>query len=139
MDYQTKIVSSFNKFDGTNMNVLDLFYAPEVHFTDPVKDIKGLANLKSYYLHVYKNVTKIEFDFHHFIVNHHEVFAEWNMKLQARGLNSGKTFTVRGCSVFKFDQHGLVIAHSDYLDLGQMVYEKLPLIGRLILSIKSRL
>ena len=139
MKYTDQIVSNFNNFNGTNLEILDLFYSSDVHFVDPVKNIRGLNELKSYYRHVYKNVRSIRFDFWHFIEHENSVVGEWNMKLRARGLNFGNEFSVAGCSVFKFNGEGLVSEHRDYVDLGKMVYEQIPALGLLISTIKKKL
>ncbi len=139
MDYTKTIVSNFNNFNGKNLEILDVFYSQDVHFIDPVKNIKGLDDLKSYYRHVYKNVRSIRFDFSNFIENEKSVVGEWKMKLTARGLNGGAEFEVPGCSVFKFNSKGLVTEHRDYVDLGKMVYEKIPVLGLLISTIKKKL
>lgn len=139
MDRERKISDIYNQFTGKNLEVLDLFYSSGVTFCDPIKEVRGLENLKKYYSHVYKNVESIRFDFHRFISDKNFVSGEWIMTLKAKSLNSGEPFEVKGCSVFEFDHHDKVIFHRDYLDLGEMVYEKVPLLGSVLRAFKKAL
>jgi hypothetical protein len=132
-----KIVDNFNQFDGKNLNILNDFYADNVTFADPVTHVKGLKNLKEYYSKVYKNVKSIHFEFGEIINDQQSYAAPWTLHLSAKGLNGGKEYEVQGMSHFKFNNKGLVIYHRDYLDLGEMVYEKLPIQGLIIKSFKK--
>lgn len=139
MNREQKIADIYNQFTGRNLDVLDLFYADHVTFCDPIKEVNGLNNLKKYYSHVYKNVESIRFDFHRFIASENYVSGEWKMTLKAKSLNSGKPFEVKGCSVFEFNDQNMVVFHRDYLDLGEMVYERIPLLGSVIKTLKKAL
>lgn len=129
----------FNRFDGKNVSILDGFYAPEVVFQDPVGKVQGLENLKDYYRHAYKNVKSIRFNFKEFISQDQRIVGSWEMHLTVSGLNSGDPFTVDGVSVFELNEAGLVVRHRDYLDLGAMIYERLPFFGKVVTQIKKLL
>jgi hypothetical protein len=139
MDFSKKITTTFNSFTGDDQKLLENFYSPQVVFTDPVRSIQGLENLQKYYRHIYKNVQKIQFHFQHFIEQENQVAGEWVMDLQAKGLNFGEPFQVRGSSFFVFNEQGLVKTQNDYLDLGQMVYEKIPVLGIAVKTIRKAL
>lgn len=132
-----KIKKAFDLFDGQNLETLDLFYDKKVHFLDPVVNIKGLAALKKYYSHAYKNLIKIEFDFKNFIVEDFWVSAVWVMTIQVKNINSEKPYEVQGCSQIQFNRQGLVCYHRDYFDLGELIYEKIPVQGNLIRGFKK--
>ena len=59
------------------------------------------------------------------------------MLLQHPKLNRGKKFTVPGISAIHYGNK--IYSRRDYFDLGVMLYERLPLIGWLILIIKRNL
>lgn len=134
-----EIVSAFNEFTGKNLGRLDQFYAQDIHFVDPVHDIKGLDRLKSYYENMYKNVKSIHFYFHEFIEEGSKCTGTWTMKLAVSGLNGGDPFEVEGISAFHFNSQGLVNYHRDYFDLGSLVYERIPVQGMIIRKIKKML
>ncbi len=138
-NYVGKIKLLYAQFNGKNLDLLDQYYAGDVSFRDPVTQIQGLENLKQYYSHAYQYVNSIEFLFSDIWHADERYCAEWEMKLSAQGLNSGKIFSVHGVSILHFDSQGLIRRHQDYLDLGEMVYEQIPIQGYVIKAIKHRL
>jgi hypothetical protein len=139
MDRKKIITQAFKDFTGDQDDVLESFYAKKIVFCDPVKKISGLPALKKYYRHVYSNVDSIQFKFSRFIESENTVVGEWVMTLKVKSLNWSKPFEVSGCSVFEFDEKNQVTFHRDYLDLGEMVYEKIPVLGLLVKAIKAKL
>lgn len=138
-DFKRKIRKNFNDFNGKNLEILNSFYAADVTFVDPVTELSGLDALKKYYQHAYKNVLEIRFDFSDLIQEGNQVVAVWVMQLAAKGLNKGQAFPVHGSSLMRFNAQGLVEYHRDYVDMGEMIYEKLPLQGFVIQQVKKML
>ena len=140
MDYKEKIIQSFNKYDGSNPEVLDDLYDENVIFEDPLTRTKGLKALKKYYKHAYDPVKYIDFDFKQIHQAGMVFTCEWHMTLKASPLNFGRKYTVRGVSVITFSEESQkIITHHDYLDIGDMVYERIPFVGTLVTQIKKRL
>ena len=140
MNYQAKIIDSFNKYDGTNPEVLDDLYDINVVFEDPLTKTEGIDALKKYYKHAYDPVKFIKFDFHKIYQSGLVFTCEWDMTLKANPLNFGKKYTVRGVSIIEFSKEtNKIISHHDYVDMGDMVYEQIPFVGRLVKQIKKRL
>lgn len=134
-----RIVKSFNDFNIDRMDVLDQFYHPEVRFLDPLGEITGLEALKSYYKNMYQNVKSIRFDFAHSVANGDNHMVTWTMIYAVDALNGGEPISIEGTSDIRFDPAtNLVIYHRDYFDMGAMVYEYIPVLGRLIRYIKSK-
>jgi len=138
-DLKSKIRTNFNEFNGKNLEILNSFYAPDVLFIDPVTQVRGLGELKKYYQHAYKNVLNIRFDFSEMIQEGNQVVGVWVMQLAAKGLNKGRSFPVHGSSLMKFNSAALVEYHRDYVDMGEMIYEKLPVQGFVIQQVKKLL
>jgi hypothetical protein len=142
MDYKKLIVESFNDYNGPNTEVLERLYDKDVVFEDPLTKVEGLDELKKYYQHAYDPVEDIKFDFKEIHEAGLTFTCEWDMTFatKTKALNMGKPFTVRGTSVISFsEESNKVIRHNDYLDIGEMVYEKIPGLGKVIKVIKSRL
>ena len=133
------IKKAFNGLNKNNLSILNDFYAENIDFTDPIGNIKGLNNLKKYYAHAYENVISINFNFQQINSQNDYYFAKWTMKLQVKGLNANAPYDVEGFSVIKFNGLEKVDYHRDYLDLGSMVYENIPLLGKAIKLIKKKL
>lgn len=62
------------------------------------------------------------------------------MRLKTPALNSGMTFSVDGSSLIEFSgPEGKAISHRDYFDMGEFVYERIPILKLIIQAIKKRL
>ncbi len=136
---QTRIESAFNELSKDTVDELDTFYAQEVVFEDPLGRIQGLDDLKRYYAKLYENVTSIAFEFQAHVSEGDTHVAVWVMRLQTEGLNDGEEITVEGNSVLRFNDNGKVVYHRDYFDMGEMVYQHLPIIKFFINRINKRL
>jgi ketosteroid isomerase-like protein len=136
MKYEQIIIAAFNEFTGKNLSRLDEFYSQDAVFMDPITTVKGLKEIKTYYAHAYKHVTSIRFEFVDFVIQDDQVCGFWKMHLAAKRLNGGKEFVVEGVSRMKFNKDGKVNFHRDFLDLGSMVYERLPLFGGVVRKLK---
>lgn len=139
--HSERIQNGFNSYQGPNTEVLDELYDVEVTFTDPLIHLKGLSKLKKYYQRAYAPTEQVHFEFHEIYESGGLTYTcEWTMHLTASSLNKGQAFEVRGVSVITFSPTSdKVIRHHDYLDIGDMVYERLPILGRAIRLIKKRL
>jgi limonene-1,2-epoxide hydrolase len=129
---------AFNTLDSDNMDIIEDFYHDDAHFVDPVVDAKGLMEIRAHYEHQYKSVAEIRFDIIEEHISGDTYTLEWEMTLKTKRLNKGETFVVPGASVLKFSDNK-VSYHRDYFDLGDMVYERIPVIRYITKKIKHRL
>ena len=134
-----KIREVFNQLRADKLSILDSFYAPDVEFNDPIEQLNGLDALKGYYAEMYKNVSTIRFEFKTDAVNGNRHLSVWTMYLKAEGLNGGKEVKVEGVSEIVFNDKDLVTYHRDYFDMGEFIYEHIPVFGSILSLIKSRL
>ncbi len=129
-------------YNGTNLDnmkqMVERFYAADCTFEDPVTHIEGRDKLLSYYQKMYEGVTKIRFELGTQIRQGDEGFASWTMHLNTPKLEDGDTVVVKGVSQFRY-RGEQVIFHRDYFDLGEMVYEHVPVLGWMVRSVKARL
>lgn len=129
----------FASLDANNLERLVELYQPDVHFQDPLHEIHGLADLHEYFSQLYANVSELNFQFHgHDQVADGEGYLRWTMRFRHPRLEGGRLIEVDGCSHLRWSQ-GKVDCHRDYFDAGAMLYEHLPLFGRVIGWLKGRL
>ncbi len=138
MNNKEKFKYVFENLNKDTMFLIDEFYDPNIEFTDPVGKIKGSHQIKKYYEHLYKNVKSIKFDFTHFIESEDMIVGVWKMTFVTSKLNGGKPIEVEGNSVIKF-KSGKAIYHRDYFDMGQFIYEQIPVLGFMVRKIKEGL
>ena len=130
----------FNKLSKENLAIVDDFYDPNVVFQDPVHKLVGVTAIKKYYQHQYESVDSIRFEYIKLFEKENEVSLSWRMYLKSPSLQSGQEITVDGASFFTFDEQSKkVIFQRDYFDMGEFVYERVPLLKSLIHFIKNKL
>ncbi|PSJ45789.1 nuclear transport factor 2 family protein [Zobellella endophytica] len=112
-------------------------YAPDVHFCDPAHELRGVSALQAYFEGLFAHVSQCRFDIAQAMEQDGEAFIRWQMHLVHPRLNGGAGITVPGVSHLRFD--GQVYYHRDYFDLGNLLYEQLPVLGGVIRALKRRL
>lgn len=139
MNEKPNIEKFFNDLNKDTMHLVDDFYDKNIEFTDPLVKVKGRAQMRSYYKELYDNVTSIEFKFSDEIVDGDTHVVAWKMILTSK-LNKGKPTELDALSHIKFGgPENKAIYHRDYYDMGQFVYEDLPILGSVIRYVKRRL
>ena len=134
-----KFLRMYQNLRADNLQTLRSVYRDDVRFIDPAHEINGIDNLTAYFSALYKNIDAIHFAFCDPMVVDNRGYAGWEMTFSHRRLGGGKPIIVEGVTYLEFDDQGSVYHHRDYFDLGVMVYEHVPLLGRLVTSIKKGL
>ena len=130
-------VSVYQKLSTNNLDLLAKIYHVDVIFVDPMHKVEGLDELFKYFESLYQNLTTCNFEIQQVISNENQAAIYWKMTYQHGKLNKGKVVTVYGNSHIK-GQNNKVTYHRDYLDLGEMLYEQLPIFGKLTKWIKTK-
>ena len=112
-------------------------YSADIQFCDPVHRIQGIQLFTQYFEELMQQVQSCSFDIKQINETENTAFVRWDMHLQHPRLKGGDEIIVEGVSYLEFD--GKITYHQDYFDLGAMLYEHLPIMGRVIKYIKSTL
>lgn len=139
MEQQEKIKYVFDNLRADNIKILDDFYAKDTTFIDPLGTHKGINSVKDYYRNLYKNVKSIKFTYRDLISSDNSHSLYWTMTLSADGLNRGAPISLEGNSHIRFNQDGFVAYHRDYFDMGEFIYEYVPVMGWAIKKVKNKL
>ena len=134
-----KAVAFFKNLDKDHMELVDEFYDQNVDFQDPVHKLKGAVAVRNYYAQLYKNVKSIRFEFSKTISQGNNAVLVWKMFLVTPDLNGGREFSVDGNSVFLFGEDGKALSHRDFFDMGEFIYERVPVLKSVIGIIKGKL
>lgn len=129
----------FNQLRADNLKILDDFYDSNVEFLDPVGSHNGIDSVKTYYKNLYENVDSITFEKMGHVQEGDKHVYFWRMKLKTPAIKNGEEFSVEGTSHIIFNEKNLVSYHRDYFDMGEFVYENVPVLGWIIKKIKLRL
>lgn len=131
-----KFIDNYNNLSTDNLASIKNIYHEEVVFIDPLHQVKGLCNLQHYFYGLYMNLVSCNFTIEHVFQNDNEAAVYWQMSYQHTKLNSGEVVNVQGHSHIK-GENDKVIYHRDYFDAGAVLYEHIPLLGRIIKWVKA--
>ena len=133
----SKFVSVYQTLSTKHLDLLATIYHNDITFIDPIHQVEGFADLYQYFESLYQNLLMCEFVIDNVIAGNNEAAIYWKMTYQHKKLNKGEKVTVFGSSHIK-GKEDKVIYHRDYLDVGAMLYEQLPLFGKLTKWIKAK-
>lgn len=136
-NFVTTFISLYSELDRSTLHRLPEIYSNDIQFIDAVHQIDGLPMLTEYFQHLYENILNCQFHIHHVIENDNEASLFWTMEYSHPKIGKGKCISVDGTSHIKFNER--VYYHRDYLDMGQMLYEHLPVLGSALKLIKKRM
>lgn len=130
-------LENYQQLSINNLHLLANIYHQDIVFIDPMHQLNGFDNLASYFKNLYHQLSYCQFYIEQVIVQTDQAAIYWQMSYIHPRLNSGAMVTVQGSSHIK-GAGDKVIYHRDYIDLGAMLYEHLPLLGRVINWLKNR-
>lgn len=126
----------YKGLDKNNLSQLGLVYSDNINFIDALHNLKGLEKLNEYFTHLYGHLLYCDFNIAEVIEDQGQASVVWTMKYAHPKINKGNAIYVDGCSHLKFNEK--IYYHRDFLDMGQMLYEHIPLLGGVIRVVKNR-
>lgn len=141
MKYQAlieQLKAFYSALKTSKMEQLNDLYAPDIRFTDPVHQVQGLENLTEYLENTIKNVEYCHFTFTNELFSETGGYLTWDMHFAHPKLRGGKEIIVPGVSQLVFNQElGKIQAHTDFYDMGALLYEHIPGVGWVTKKVKS--
>jgi limonene-1,2-epoxide hydrolase len=133
-----KFVDLYGQLNKHNLHSLNELYHPDIVFEDPAHRIEGSEALLAYFEELYRNINECEFKIEHCLGDDTSAYVRWVMTLSHPQVEKGRPRQIAGCTYLEFSGQR-VVYHRDYFDLGALLYEGIPVLGRLISAIKNRL
>jgi len=120
---------------------LDTIYASNVEFVDPITTHHGIEAVKGYFANLLSQAESCQFDIATVLpcddpsggLSH---IANWTMTLKLNKTN--KIITLDGTTQLNV-KDDMIVYHKDYYDLGEMVYEHIPILSFFVKAVKKRL
>ncbi len=137
-DFLRRFAQAFATLDKHNLHLLDSLYSKDIVFTDPLHEVHGLTPLHRLFR---ASCTVMSAS----CASTSTASTRWpKAKVTCAGKSSfchprlakGKVIRVEGCSHLMWRDK--VYRHRDYFDAGAMLYEHLPVFGRVISWLKRR-
>lgn len=139
-----QFISMYQTLNKDNLHQLKTVYSNDVVFIDALHEVKGLSVLEAYFKAMYGNLSSSSITVTHVQSNSSNeasgeegtAYLTWTMEYVHPKLSGGKTIALDGVTQIRFDEK--ITYHRDYADMGQMLYEHIPVLGSAIRFIKRR-
>jgi hypothetical protein len=133
----------YTSLKHAELSAIPDIYSVDVTLIDPVGTHTGLPALESYFKKLLKNAKHCDFSISTCAAMKPTDQAEseaycvvWQMHFAVPSLKKGQTITVDGMTHLKV-RDDRIVYHRDFYDLGQMIYDHIPLLGWATNKIKS--
>jgi hypothetical protein len=124
----------FARLGPTTEMPIDELYDPEVEFMDPFHQIRGRNNLAAYFRRLNARAESVTFEFTDRVVEKDRAALSWVMTAHTK--RPRQTIVLSGMSLLRYTDR--IVSHRDYFDVGAMLYERLPVLGRVLRWIKRQ-
>lgn len=126
----------YRNLHNADMKQIAALYGDDVLFRDPVHEIRGFAELEQYLTSVCTDLSECRFEFLDQLVSETSAYIKWVMHFRHPRLGN-RPISVRGVSHLRYSDR--IDFHEDFYDMGAMLYEQLPLLGRVTRWLRQRL
>lgn len=131
-----KFEAFYHDFGAADLARLPELYAENVIFRDPIHQVSGLPALNNYFNSTRKGLNYCHFEFTDALKEEHTVMYQWQMRFSHSSLKGGKELLLPGMTALHLEQR--IVRHEDYYDLGAMLYEHVPGLGKVVHWLKTR-
>ncbi len=121
-------IEFFEQLELTSLDRLEDLFSEDATFQDPFNAVSGRRAIRRVFEHMFQVTRLPRFQVLDWMTSGPSAFLRWRFTCEVKG----SRIDVVGVSHVTFDQTGRAIMHVDYWDPAQAIYEKLPLLGRLI-------
>ncbi|HEY7885634.1 MAG TPA: nuclear transport factor 2 family protein [Cellvibrionaceae bacterium] len=138
----TQLMQNYAHFNRDTVDTIVQLYHADALFIDPVKTVEGRDQLHAYFSAMAEGLLECQFTFNQVLTqinadSVHQASLFWTMHYRHPKLRGGALLELAGTSHIKYSD--TIIYHRDYYDLGQMLYQHLPLLRQVIAIIKNRM
>ncbi|MEI6178111.1 MAG: nuclear transport factor 2 family protein [Verrucomicrobiota bacterium] len=126
------ITGFFNGLTPEKLDTLGDIYSPGVEFQNPLRQIRGLPELRRVYEHLFQQLEHMTVAVTDVHGDDRTGFLLWTMNYQYRGMER----SITGTSHIRFAPDGRVAAQTDHWDASFPIYGEYPLLGWAMRNIK---
>ena len=128
-------VAFFENLTPESLAALRDVVADDVRFTDPFNETTGIEAMRAIFEKMFRDVAEPKFKVSRVAFDGDVCLLKWTFA----GRSRLGVLSIDGMSTLQFNDRGRVAEHVDYWDASAPIFERLPLIGRLIGFIRKRL
>lgn len=119
------------------MDHFKMIYDENVRFKDPFNEVKGIESVYKIFAHMYRNLDDPRFIIKEYIEKENIAYVKWEFLFSFKNENEQEMF--EGVSRLVMNEEGRVEEHIDYWDAAENMYEKMPIIGWILRTIKRKI
>lgn len=132
-----RIARGFEQLTPDTVADLLAGYCPDARFIDPFNDVQGRARIGAILSHMFATLVQPRFEVRAITAEGAHAWLVWDFCFQRQP--GGDEWRIHGATQLTFDAQGLVSLHRDYWDAAGELYAKVPVLGRLMRWLASRL
>lgn len=133
-----QIENFFEHFAPADIERLAVYYSEDAFFKDPFNEVHGLDAIRRIYSHMFETLESPRFIVRQRVGDEVDCFLVWDFRFRFRKWRRDSEHLVRGTSHLRLGADARIQWHRDYWDVAEEVYEKLPVLGSLMRSLKRR-
>jgi steroid Delta-isomerase len=137
-EHVERTVRYFETLTRESTQAIGDHYSADAYFKDPFNEVRGLADVKRIFEHMFDALDEPRFVVRERVVDAGGTFLVWDFLFRMKRFDTRTTQTIRGTSHLKFAPDGKVNYHRDYWDAAEELYEKLPGLGVLMRFLKRQ-
>ncbi len=134
-DSLNRLIGFFEHIDVANVDRLHDVYTADAWFKDPFNEVRGIDAITRIFRHMFDQVDAPRFVVTNAVLQGEQAFLTWDFLFRMKRF-SGDEQCIRGATHVRFADDGRVCFHRDYWDAAEELYEKLPLLGSLMRTLK---
>lgn len=132
-----QIKQLYKEFGDVKLSELNQIYTQDVHFIDPLHELQSVTALNQYFNKSGQNLNYCRFSFLSELVGEQNAFLSWRMDYSHSSIKNGEPQWLLGMSELRYTEK--VFFHQDSYDVGKMVYQHVPVLGRVVKAINNRM
>jgi ketosteroid isomerase-like protein len=131
-----QLIRFFEQIDTSNVDLLEHIYSPDAFFKDPFNEVHGIEAITGIFQHMFDQVDSPRFVVTTSVLQGDQAFLTWDFLFRMKRF-SREQQCIRGATHVRFAADGRVSFHRDYWDVAEELYEKLPVLGSLMRTLKA--
>ncbi|WP_310644496.1 nuclear transport factor 2 family protein [Limnohabitans sp.] len=136
-----RVVDFFEQLQPADVARISDIYTADAQFKDPFNEVQGAPAIEAIFAHMFRELDAPRFVITQRVQQGAQCFVTWDFLFGMRRFDAGRTQTIRGASHLVLREDAgvwRVAVHRDYWDAAEELYEKLPVVGRLMRWLKQR-
>jgi len=127
-----KYLDFLERANKENISEILNYVDKEVRFKDPLHNVQGSHELHRIFERLMTRLAEVRFTTRDLVTADYSAFFRWRLECQV----GGRAWCIEGVTFLTINDINLITSHIEYWDKSSQIYERLPIIGRLLLLLQ---